>query len=307
MAKPRRAVGFVSPSAGASQASASAPLAKTLGDADNPRMERVLEPAQIGALSAQFERDGFVNAGPLLSHDQVATLRDEVERFADVQFRGKPPSGPMPLFDVMGHGDGSATHFKMDNVWLCSEPFRDLVTHPILMQLAAAFGKTETLRWWGDTVQYKPAAEGGPVNWHQDGYFHRLLGGIVESHRIVGAWIALDDADEESGCMWMAPGSHRWDLRPNHMQRWRHLATRSEIGTIPPFPKLDEAEWRKPVPCPVKAGEVHFHHAHTWHASPTNESARVRRAYTVFYLGDGVDLSNIAERALIYDRKPVQA
>jgi len=35
------------------------------------------------------------------------------------------------------------------------------------------------------------------------------------------------------------------------------------------------------VACPVKKGEIHFHHALTWHGSPHNHSDRPRRALAI--------------------------
>ena len=40
----------------------------------------------------------------------------------------------------------------------------------------------------------------------------------------------------------------------------------------------------EPVPCPVKKGEVMFHHCLTWHGSPPNRSDRGRPAIAVHYM-----------------------
>ncbi len=36
--------------------------------------------------------------------------------------------------------------------------------------------------------------------------------------------------------------------------------------------------------CPVKKGEVHYHHALTWHGSKSNLSAHDRRAIAIHYM-----------------------
>ena len=38
--------------------------------------------------------------------------------------------------------------------------------------------------------------------------------------------------------------------------------------------------------CPVSKGEVHFHHALTWHASHANTSHHPRRAIAVHYMNE---------------------
>jgi phytanoyl-CoA hydroxylase len=38
--------------------------------------------------------------------------------------------------------------------------------------------------------------------------------------------------------------------------------------------------------CPVKKGEVHFHHSLTWHGSHANTSGRPRRAIALHFMTD---------------------
>jgi ectoine hydroxylase-related dioxygenase (phytanoyl-CoA dioxygenase family) len=93
----------------------------------------------------------------------------------------------------------------------------------------------------------------------------------------VTAWVALDDVDEENGCMSMVPGSQSWG---NHID---FLNTLSAFDAMP-----DEFEGR-PIEvrtCPVRKGEVHFHHALTWHGSNRNLSTRPRRAIALHFMTD---------------------
>ena len=48
-------------------------------------------------------------------------------------------------------------------------------------------------------------AEGKPGQaWHQDEYYIP-----TRDRSLTAAWIALDDATVENGCLWVLPGSHR--------------------------------------------------------------------------------------------------
>ncbi len=50
----------------------------------------------------------------------------------------------------------------------------------------------------------KPARIGAARVWHQDcAYF-----AVKPLEAVFGVWIALDDADEENGCMHVIPGDH---------------------------------------------------------------------------------------------------
>lgn len=255
------------------------------------------------ALISSFERDGFVNGGSIANEASLAELRAEVERCAAPHLNEMPPPADGPIFKELGH-DAHTRHYEIVGIAGHSAPFAALIRNRRLLDMAAALMQAQTLRLWYDVVQFKPAREGGPVNWHQDGYYHMLVGGVKHADRVLSAWVALDDANQESGCMWMAPGTHRWGVRQPHLQRFRHLRERDQLAAIEPLPKMAQSDWREPVACPVKAGEVHFHHAHTWHGSPYNRSNHHRRGYTIFIMADGAEAPPAQEPLLLYRRAP---
>ena len=103
----------------------------------------------------------------------------------------------------------------------------------------------------------------------------------------VSAWIPFDDADVENGCMWMVPGSHRWGDMAQYLKTNKHLQTLDDFARIgedftPPVEAADQEI--KAVACPVRRGQVHFHHSMTWHGSPMNTSDRPRRAIAIHYM-----------------------
>lgn len=244
----------------------------------------------IDQLSEAFARDGFVNAGRVLDESELDELRDDVERFADMTMRkSRPAEGPLPFVDELGH-DPATRHYRMIGICAASDAFARLIRNPKITAVASRLmGDADLVQYWGDALQYKPPAEGGPVNWHQDGPRHL---GIGPARRIITAWVALDDADPESGCMWMVPGSHKWGGKIQYLSQFKNLREREEIGNILPPPGLDPDQWRAPEPQPVRAGEVHFHHAFTWHSSPINRSARLRRGYTMFLMPGGIEVTH---------------
>jgi len=103
----------------------------------------------------------------------------------------------------------------------------------------------------------------------------------------VSAWVPLDDALLDNGCMWMVPGSHKWGAQMPYLGQHGHLKTREEFrrigeGFAPPADA--EIHTVSCVPCPVRRGEVHYHHSLTWHGSPQNKSPRPRRAVAIHYM-----------------------
>lgn len=110
--------------------------------------------------------------------------------------------------------------------------------------------------------------------WHQDEDFIP-----TRDRSLVGAWIALDDATVENGCLWIIPGSHKpgvlWD------QQWhgdkRFDCTVESVN----FPYTDEDA----IPVEVKAGTVVFFNGYTLHQSlPNVAKSGYRRALVNHYM-----------------------
>ena len=135
----------------------------------------------------------------------------------------------------------------------------------------AQLTRAEELRIWHDQIQYKPAEVGGTTGWHQDAPLWPIIRPMTE----VSAWVALDDVDADNGCMSMVPGSHLWG---NQMPFIRSL---ENYNAMPP---AFEDHPIAVVLRPVKKGEVHYHHALTWHGSHNNTSSRPRRAIAIHYM-----------------------
>ncbi len=129
----------------------------------------------------------------------------------------------------------------------------------------------QELRIWHDQVQYKPPQKGGINMWHQDAPLWPIIAPMTE----VTAWIALDDADEDNGCMSMVPGSHLWG---------DNIAFLNTLESYEAMPASFAGHAIRVDRCPVKAGEVHYHHALTWHGSHANTSPRPRRAIAMHYM-----------------------
>ena len=110
--------------------------------------------------------------------------------------------------------------------------------------------------------------------WHQDEYFIP-----TRDRTLTGAWIALDDATIENGCLWIVPGSHkRGMLWPQH----DHDDPRFDCaGETYGFPYTDEDS----IPVEVKAGSLVFFNGYLLHRSfPNRAQSGYRRVLVNHYM-----------------------
>jgi len=217
----------------------------------------------------QYRRSGFVNGGPLLDEATVTALQAEMVRVIDDKDNAAVPQ-PVMLRSI--GPDEAHPLWQIINVWEASPAYNALTHNPRLLEMAAQLSGAKELRVWHDQILYKPQEGGGKLHWHQDAPLWDLL---QPKDAQVTAWIALDDAEADNGCMYMVPGSHRWGDK---------LAALNELREQPQFPDTFEGHDLHIIMCPVRKGQVHFHHGLTWHGSGTNHSSRPRRAVAIHFM-----------------------
>ena len=117
-----------------------------------------------------------------------------------------------------------------------------------------------------DMAMIKPPLIGREKPWHQDlAYFD-----YPPDTTIVGAWIALDEALPENGCMMIIPGSHR-DGPVTHWSRrdWQICDTDVQVG--------------RSVAVPLKPGGCLLFHCLLHHGTPPSRSRKTRWALQFHY------------------------
>jgi phytanoyl-CoA hydroxylase len=225
-----------------------------------------------------YQTHGYVAGPRVLSDEQAEALSDEVLR---VIARRDDPAARQPVM-ISNISAGDREVWQIVNIWQASDLFSRLAHDPNIVEASARLTGGRELYMWHDQIQYKPAMTGGANWWHQDSIYWPVH--LVKDAQIT-AWIALDDADVENGCMWMVPGSHQWGNQTEYLH-----ARRQELGLRRFHDLACDHQGRavKPVACPVRRGHVHFHHPLTWHGSPANESGRPRRAIALHYMDERV-------------------
>lgn len=226
----------------------------------------------------EFRERGFLRVGRVIDDTAVDRLRADL----DIVMAGKAPKPPVLNRNMLaGRTEYAspqgqqATVIQIVNIWQSSDAFFQHACTPEITSLAAQLCATDTLRIWHDQIQYKPPEHGGPTGWHQD----QPLWPILQPPDLISAWVALDDATVENGCMWMVPGSHRWGNQQKWIRANASFEPEHQDETLLPA----DADLRA-VPVEVMKGECAFHHCLTWHGSPHNKSSKPRRAIAVHYM-----------------------
>lgn len=136
-----------------------------------------------------------------------------------------------------------------------------------------------------DMMIFKPAGHPNDTPWHQDlSYFIEPFtpGGTRAANAFVQVWIAVDDADEENGCMHFVPGAHLEPMQTHHIASGAEDMPSRLLAITDAETVLDlgAAEAR-----PLSRGGATFHYENTPHYTPPNRSAdRPRRAYIVNFV-----------------------
>uniref|UniRef100_A0A0B6Y972 Phytanoyl-CoA dioxygenase n=2 Tax=Arion vulgaris TaxID=1028688 RepID=A0A0B6Y972_9EUPU len=145
-----------------------------------------------GSLAKYFDQNGYVSGLNVLDDKEVLEIRTN---FDNVQ---------------MEIGEENAT-YSLHNKHLTDEWVLRLTTHPnMLRPLKEILGPNLMLLDSRFICKY-PVRDNEEkeafVAWHQDVRYWGVEGDVVS------VWLAVDDADVENACMYVIPGSQKWNSR----------------------------------------------------------------------------------------------
>jgi len=226
----------------------------------------------------QFECEGYLSLDQrVIDDDHLTVLREHYDALFS-QKRGTTGEGLRNLA-VVGESendedaDRAEEMLQIMEMWRFDDEYRKLLYHEPLLDIAESLIGAN-IQLFHDQALYKPAYHGGEVYWHQDNAYWQC-----DPPNLVSIWIALDDADEENGCMNVIPGSYIEGLAA-------HGRAKSEKGDLPALLQVD-ADVDRAVAVPVKAGSAMVHHCMTLHQTNPNCSPRDRRAMVIHYMQSG--------------------
>jgi phytanoyl-CoA hydroxylase len=231
-------------------------------------------------IAETFRRDGVVFVQGFLSGDEWVQMQSELDRY----IRECVPR--MPREQVYYEDKSDRATVKQ---------FQNMATYDSFFAGAQNDGKFRRLAellLGGPVIpknlQYfnKPPGIGRPTPPHQDGYYFML-----QPPEALTMWLAMDNVDEENGCVRYVLGSHRSGMREHGPSTT--LGFSLEITDFP-----TDADRAGEVAFHAAPGDLLAHHAMTIHRAGGNASTtRTRRSLGWIYYHAGVTEDQSAKRA----------
>ncbi len=161
-------------------------------------------------------------------------------------------------------------HLSFD--FLASVVVDDRIVDPV----ASLIGPDISL--WSTVLFVKEPDSDAWVSWHQDGHYMGLGG-----ENFVTAWLALTPSTVESGCVSVAPGSHR--------TRLDHVDTYGVSNILTRGQRVESPDPDDVVHLELEPGQMSLHHPWLVHGSQPNRSRNRRIGLAMqSYLGAGVSV-----------------
>lgn len=223
---------------------------------------------------AHYRHHGWAVVADVFDSDEVEAIAEVATRLALDELARRPDPSRTATVDSSGallaprKLDWAYTQHPALRAFALDERLTSLISHLL--------GRDGYLA--RDQVFLKPPRVGSAKPLHQDHTHFRC----APADWAVTAWIALDDADEDNGCLRYIDGSHSGPAYGHTPQAHR------PHDWVPAARQLAGVERAREVAIPMAKGSVSFHHPKTLHRSGPNRSDRWRRAHSSQWVAAGV-------------------
>lgn len=217
------------------------------------------------SLKAAFDRDGYVVIRGFLSDVELDRLKQNLDRYVRDVVPQVPESDA--FFEDRSRPETLKQMHRMER-----DPFfAEYLHHPVWNQMAAVLLGEPVRPPKGAEWFNKPPATQHATPPHQDNFYFCL-----KPPQVLTMWLALDDVDEENGCLRYVPGSHLRGIRP-------HSRT-STLGFSQGISDYGDVDRSMEVPIAATPGDVLIHHGNTIHRADANQSSvRHRRSFGMVF------------------------
>ena len=237
----------------------------------------------LTAQQVQFFFDnGYLKVPGAIAPNEVQRLRDATQQLID----NGPPADATPgeRADFQyGRTRGSEDKVlcRIEYVQGKGDVFLHLLAHPVLLDAVYKVVGERFVPTF-DSCVIKMPGRGVEVPWHRDGGGPIMFFDDPESGRrfpAVNFDIYLDEANEQSGALWVIPGSNK-----DKESRAPELAKAGEYETVPGAIRVDMAP-----------GDMLLHDVTLYHGSPETQGGPLRRV--IYYEFRDMRFINRAHRA----------
>lgn len=235
-----------------------------------------------------FRREGFLVVRGLVLPEHIAELRQFTEDalVGTVNLDGVEPPRP-----GMSRKELETRLLRVHMLHYSSELCERYLLYPRILDVVAALHGPDIAAM--QTMLFFKGPGGLGQGFHQDSYYIPTF-----PDSLIGAWIAIDRADTENGCLWMSPGSQNEPIYPpanGHGYGDWGLHDIEEVENVGGHcnDDADPSNTLKPIaeryaeletPCILEPGDVAFFGGHVFHRSLSNKTPdRMRRAFVNHY------------------------
>jgi len=254
-------------------------------------MNRIISDAQW----AQYDRDGYLRLGRLLTGADLAALQQRINDImlgkAAVQYdrmlmQLDSDSGKYEDAGVQSRGHKGATLNYRKIQDLEFDPlFLAYMQRPLFREICArVYGPATPVAAFRAMFMNKPARKGTFLPWHQDRWTW------LDRDPQITVWTALDPATVDNGCVQVVPGSHKLGLvNPAHPSGFLTKEQAAQHATADKIQYLE-----------LDAGEAVLLHNYLLHASDVNRTDIPRRAFSVCYMDARTVTTNREKYSVIF-------
>lgn len=240
----------------------------------SPRIDvpRVVDEEQV----AFYVEHGYLVVPDLVSPDELEELKQDIIKVAR---GGYPNKTIQPVPAELSDEEVVSRILAIHQPHYVSPVMEKYTRHPRICGVLSQITGAHLAHWSGNVkcmqsmFFIKPPGYPGQ-SWHQDENYIP-----TRDRSLIGAWIAIDDAHVDNGCMWVLPGS----------QQRGYLYPTEKHGNPDEFDTHDDMAYgfdeSPQIPVEVKAGGVVFFNGYLLHQSLRNRTeTSYRRVLVNHYL-----------------------
>jgi len=221
----------------------------------------------------QYQTEGYLVDDDALSPETVDRVKERLREYThgdrepetfNKQLEPRVERGEL---DVDEPGDAVR---KFEGLGMVQEDdvFAEIANHETITEVATQL-LGPNLKLLRSAAMFKPPSVGSEKGLHQDAAYYP-----IQPMDHLTAWIALDDATPENGCMTVIPGAHKDGILT-------HEAVEYDTDIV-----INDTDYSEEdlVEIPMDAGSVLFTHCLTPHYTAPNTTDQWRRALIMSYM-----------------------